>query len=74
VYNDDHERLGYGKSGESVERIVKGTIRAFEHVERVYDDEGIAVGKTSETKWEILTGDPHYPAVGFLPENVLTKE
>jgi hypothetical protein len=55
------------------EREVKGTVRAFEHVERVYDEEGIAIGKTSETKWEITTGDPVYPAVGFLPENVLTR-
>jgi hypothetical protein len=55
------------------ERVVKGVVRAFEHVERVYDDEGIAVGKTSEIKWEVLTGDPQYPAIGFLPENVLTR-
>jgi len=50
---------------------VTGTVRAFDHVERVYDEEGIAVGKTSEQRWEILTGDPAYPAVGFLPENVI---
>jgi len=57
----------------TTERVVGGTVRAFEHVERVYDEEGIAVGKTSETKWEVLTGDPQYPAVGFLPESVLTR-
>ena len=52
---------------------VKGTIRRFDHVERVYDEEHIAVGKTTEERWEIVTGDPAYPAVGILPENVLAK-
>ena len=55
------------------EVVATGVVRAFEHVERVYDDEGIAVGKTSEVRWEISTDDPQHPAIGFLPSNVLTK-
>ena len=55
------------------ERVVKGIVRAFEHVERVYDDEGIAIGKVSEIRWEISTDDPQHPAIGFLPENALTR-
>lgn len=51
--------------------LVTGTIRKFDHVERVYDDEGIAVGKTSEPRWEILTDDPMWTAVGIKPENVI---
>lgn len=54
------------------ERRVSGIVHVFEQHERVYDEEHIAVGKTSEFHWEILTGDPQYPAIGFLPENVLT--
>jgi hypothetical protein len=56
-----------------VEVAAKGIVRQFEHVERIYDDEGIAVGKTSEPKWEISTDEPQHPAIGFLPENVKTK-
>lgn len=52
---------------------VTGTVRQFDHVERVYDDEGIAIGKTSEPRWEISTDDPQHPAIGFLLENVLTR-
>ena len=61
-----------GQAGEPVKIEVRGTARRFEQVERVYDEEGIAIGKTTEFHWEIVTGDPVYPAVGFLPENVLT--
>ncbi len=70
------------KDGDSVEIVLmyglsevnqKGIVRQFDHVERVYDDEGIAVGKTSEPRWEISTDDPQHPAIGFLPENVKTK-
>ncbi len=50
-----------------------GTVRQFEQVERVYDEEGIAVGKTSEKHWELVTDDAKHPAIGFLPENVKTK-
>ena len=39
-------------------REVKGKVRAFE--------------SDGETRWEILTNDPLRPAIGFLPENVLT--
>lgn len=61
-------------NGDYSERTVVGTVRAFDHVERVYDEEHIAVGKTSEVKWEILTGDQSYPAIGFTPESVLRVE
>ena len=41
------------------EREVKGTVRSFE--------------QDGETRWEIVTDDDQWPAVGFLPENVLTR-
>jgi hypothetical protein len=37
-----------------------GVVRAFK------DENG-------ETRWEISTDDPQHPAIGFLPQNVLTK-
>lgn len=40
-------------------RRVSGIIRAFE--------------QDGETRWEISTGDEQWPAVGFLPENALTR-
>lgn len=71
-YDEEHERRGVGKAGDPVEVAVRGVVRRFEQVERVYDEEGIAVGKRVEVHWEVVTGDPRCPAVGFLPENVLT--
>jgi hypothetical protein len=41
------------------ERTLKGIVRAF-------DQDG-------ETRWEISTDDPQHPAIGFLPESVLTR-
>lgn len=41
------------------EREVTGTVRSF------YQD--------GQTCWEISTGDPQYPAIGFDPENVTVK-
>jgi len=38
---------------------VRGTIHAFE--------------QDGETRWEIITSEAQWPAVGFRPENVLTK-
>lgn len=38
---------------------VKGTVRAFP--------------QDREVHWEIVTDDAQWPAVGFRPENVLTK-
>jgi cell division septal protein FtsQ len=75
VYEKVHEQLppdsdSYGKAGEPVLRKVKGTIRHFEQAERVYDEEGIAVGKRTEEHWEIVTDDG---AVGFLPEHLLSR-
>ncbi len=56
----------------------RGTVRAFDHVEPVYKDDPdvgrIVVGKTSDQKWEISTDDPQHPAIGFLPENVLSTD
>jgi len=72
VYEDVHEgRPDHGKAGEPVLRTVKGTIHHFDQVERVYDSEGIAVGKRTEEHWEIVTDDG---AVGFLPEHLLSRE
>ena len=53
------------------ERTLTGTLRKFEQADRVYDEEGIAIGKETSEHWEILTGDPTYPAVGIVPEQVL---
>jgi hypothetical protein len=39
--------------GQSIERSVTGTIRSFE--------------QDGETRWEIYTGDPKHPAIGFDP-------
>ena len=76
-YNEDHERAGIGKAGEPVKIEVTGTVRTFDHLEPTYEvdpDFGrVMVGKTSEPKWEISTDDPQHPAIGFLPENVLTR-
>lgn len=54
----------------SVDRIVKhAKVRAIEQFERIYDEEHIAIGKTSEIKYE-LTG-MHQNA---LPEQNKPKE
>jgi hypothetical protein len=53
--------------------VVTGTVRFFEQTDRVYDAEGIAIGTNVTTHWEISTDDPAHPAIGFRPENVLTK-
>ncbi len=71
VKDGDKGTFSLAKGTSTIE--VEGTIRHFNHIERVYDEEGIAVGKTSEERWEITTGDPQYPAVGVLPENVLGR-
>jgi hypothetical protein len=71
VSDGDKARLVLMYDYEAVEAV--GTVRRFEQVERVYDEEGIAVGKTSTKHWEIVTGDAHHPAIGFLPENVKTR-
>jgi len=55
-------------------REVKGKVRAYEHVDRVLDDDGYAVDKVVTVVWEIGTGDPRYPAIGFRPENVLSAK
>ena len=71
VSDGDVVTLTLRKGDSEIEQT--GTVRRFDHVERVYDEEGIAIGKTSEERWEISTDDPQHPAVGFLLENVLTR-
>lgn len=71
VYARVHEQQGMGLVGEPVIVEVTGTIRHFDQIDRVYDEEHIAVGKRTEEHWEIVTDDPNYPAVGVRPENVL---
>lgn len=39
----------------------KGVVRSF-------------VDETGGIRWEILTDEPQWPAVGFLPENVLSAD
>lgn len=46
--------------GIRTQRVVTGTVRSFLQ-------DGVR-------RWEISTTDPHYPAIGFLPENVLRRE
>lgn len=65
---------GSAETGDYSEYVATGTLRAFDHVDRVFDDEGYAIDKIVTPCWEILTGDPNYPAIGFLPENVLRTE
>lgn len=62
--------LAHGAS----KRVVSGTIRGFDQVTRILDDEGYAVDRITDPRWEIVTGDPWYPAIGFLPEHVLAVE
>jgi len=64
---------GNTDNGDYSEHTLTGIVRAFEHVEYVYDDKGIATGQTSETRWEISTNDPQHPAIGIVTENVLTR-
>lgn len=67
-------KQGTEKQGDYSESTLKGKVRSFEQVERIYDKDGIAVDKTIEVHWEMLTDDPIYPAVGFLPENVVSAK
>ena len=66
-----------GGEDQVAEVEVTGTVHRFDHVEPVYADDPdfgrIISGKTSEERWELLTDDPQYPAIGFLPENVLVR-
>ena len=55
--------------GDYSEREVTGTVRSYEHVDRVLDDEGYAVDKIVTLVWEISADDA---TIGFLPERVLT--
>jgi hypothetical protein len=72
LWSAEHRNAVSGQQ-ETIEKTAHGIVHSFEQVDRVYDNEGIATGKTSETRWELLTGDPAYPAIGFLPESVKTK-
>jgi len=55
-------------------RSVAGVVRSFEQVDRIYDEEGIAVGKTKNVFWEVVTGDAQYPAVGIVAGQFTIKE
>lgn len=41
------------KHGASTRLVKNAKVHAFEQVERVYDDEGVAVGKVSEIHYEV---------------------
>lgn len=66
--------LPEGEQGDYSEATLTGTVRVFDHVERVYDEEGIATGKKSEVRYELVTDNGQWSAVGFLPENVVKSE
>ncbi len=54
---------------------IKGRVRSFRpNTEQIAELEAkLAVLKSDNgIRWEIMTGDPTYPAVGFVPENALT--
>ena len=60
----------------SIVRTVSGTVRAF----HVNDAQIIATQALLDSliagnivAWEVSTTDPNYPAIGFLPENALTR-
>jgi hypothetical protein len=81
VYAEVHERVSQTntedypepvKAGDPVIVKVTGTLRRFDQVERVYDEEGIAVGKDTTEHWEIVTDDPMYPAVGVRLEDIIS--
>lgn len=62
-----HDYFDKELAGKPFERTVKGTVRRFERVDRVLDNEGYAVDKIVTERWEVVTGDPAYPAIGFDP-------
>jgi hypothetical protein len=49
------------------ERTVRGKVHAYEHVDRVLDDDGYAVDRLVTLVWEVATDDA---TIGFRPENV----
>jgi hypothetical protein len=51
--------LGGAPTHDYSESVITGTVRSFE--------------QDGETRWEVVTDDAQYPAIGFLPKNVLTK-
>jgi len=58
--------------GDYSESELTGTVRAFDHIDRIFDEEGYAVDKKVTASWEISADDPQHSAIGFLPERVLT--
>ena len=70
AYSDTHP--DETKRGKSFERTVKGVVRSFKTEPR-FDP---LTGKQTvfpETRWEISTDDPSYPAIGFDPKTAQFK-
>jgi hypothetical protein len=69
----------------SVDRAVTGTVRRFEQLEGQVEGEParkdngdtvtetVKVTRTYSVRWEILTDDPAYPAIGFDPKTAQLK-
>lgn len=71
IKNGEKLTLVLRPGGRGEERTVKGTVRSFEtEVETIAAlEEQLARLKASvETRWELVTDDPQYPAIGFDPE------
>jgi hypothetical protein len=76
LWSAEHRNAETGEP-ETIEKTAHGVVHSIDVVEPVYEDDPdfgrIITGKNSVTHWELLTGNPDYPAIGFLPENVKTK-
>lgn len=60
-----------------IERVVEGEIRSFtpeDDAIAILEAQLAALKKANETRWEVVTGDERHPAVGFLPEHVVSIE
>jgi hypothetical protein len=60
VKNGDRATLVLRPRADNKERTVTGTVRSFE--------------QDGEIRWEISTGDPQFPAVGFDPKTAELRE
>lgn len=59
------------------ERVVRGTVHAFEpNTAQIAELKAQlkALQADNRTRWEVETDDPAQPAVGFLPEHVLSAK
>lgn len=60
------------------ERTVTGTVRKFETVDKIYaklpdGSRGEQIDSVTSEHWEIETGDPQHPAIGFDPATAKFK-